>query len=139
MWDMSMGVTPRLALSEHKAAVKALAWCPWKSNVLASGAGSNDKYIKIWSTVHGECLSSVDSGSQVCALEWNKYDQELLSAHGYIDNQLSLWKYPTMTKLTEYVGHSDRVLCLAQNPSGSTIASLAADETLRFWNVFNPP
>ena len=81
-----MGTNPRSTLTEHKAAVKALAYCPWKSNILASGAGSNDKYIKIWNTTSGEWVSSVETGSQVCALEWNKYDHELLSAHGYIDN-----------------------------------------------------
>jgi WD40 repeat protein len=58
-----MGSTPRLAIAEHKAAVKALAWSPWKSNVLASGAGSNDKCIKIWNTVNGENMASVETGS----------------------------------------------------------------------------
>ena len=28
---------PTFSLQEHQAAVKALAWCPWQSNILASG------------------------------------------------------------------------------------------------------
>ena len=35
-------------LIEHTAAVKALAWCPWQSNVLASGGGTADRSIKFW-------------------------------------------------------------------------------------------
>lgn len=34
------------------------------------------------------------------------------------------------------MGHSARILCLAQNPEGSTVVSAAADETLRFWPIF---
>ena len=33
-------------------------------------------------------------------------------------------------------GHSSRVLHLAMSPDGTTVASAAADETLRFWKVF---
>ena len=31
---------PRFRSSAHQAAVKALAWCPWQRNVLASGGGN---------------------------------------------------------------------------------------------------
>ena len=36
----------------------------------------------------------------------------------------------------ELRGHTSRVLHLALSPDGTTIASAAADETLRFWRVF---
>lgn len=81
-------------------------------------------------------LNSVDTGSQVCALQWSPFEKELLSSHGYAENQLCLWKYPTMVKTKELKGHTSRVLHLATSPDGSMVCSAAADETLRFWNVF---
>lgn len=32
----------------HQSAAKALEWCPWKLNLLASGSGSKDPQIVLW-------------------------------------------------------------------------------------------
>ncbi|CAM8976533.1 unnamed protein product [Rhodiola kirilowii] len=145
IWDRSV-VTPSSSptqwlhrMDDHTAAVKALAWCPFQSNLLASGGGGEDRSIKFWNTHTGACLNSVDTGSQVCALLWNKNERELLSSHGFTQNQLTLWKYPSMVKMAELTGHTSRVLFMAQSPDGCTVASAAGDETLRFWNVFGKP
>ena len=82
----------------HQAAVKALAWCPFERNVLASGGGTADRCIKLWNSANGACLNSVDTGSQVCSLLWSKHQKELVSSHGFSQNQLCLWHYPSMTK-----------------------------------------
>ncbi|KAI3904399.1 hypothetical protein MKW98_014579 [Papaver atlanticum] len=37
-------------LEDHTAAVKALAWCPFQANLLASGGGGGDRCIKFWNT-----------------------------------------------------------------------------------------
>ncbi|CAI9113479.1 OLC1v1014089C1, partial [Oldenlandia corymbosa var. corymbosa] len=146
IWDRSMASTQAARqqqwlhrLEDHTAAVKALAWCPFQSNLLASGGGGGDRSIKFWNTHTGACLNSVDTGSQVCALLWNKNERELLSSHGFTQNQLTLWKYPSMVKIAELNGHTSRVLYMAQSPDGCTVASAAGDETLRFWNVFGTP
>ncbi|TKW36837.1 hypothetical protein SEVIR_1G008300v4 [Setaria viridis] len=147
IWDVSMASSMPSAgrnqwlhrLDDHMAAVKALAWCPFQSNLLATGGGGSDRCIKFWNTHTGACLNSVDTGSQVCALLWNKNERELLSSHGFTHNQLTLWKYPSMVKMAELTGHTSRVLFMAQSPDGCTVASAAADETLRFWNVFGAP
>ncbi|XP_024027006.1 cell division cycle 20.2, cofactor of APC complex [Morus notabilis] len=123
-------------LEDHNAAVRALAWCPFQGNLLASGGGGGDQCIKFWNTNTGMCLNSVNTGSQVCALQWNKLERELLSSHGFDQNQLILWKYPSMVKMAELSGHTSRVLFMAQSPDGRTVVSAAGDETLRFWNVF---
>ena len=42
---------------------------------------------------------------QVCALQWSDTYRELVSSHGFSDNQLCLWQYPTMTKV-RYLLHT---------------------------------
>lgn len=135
IWELRSS-TPQQTMSSHAAAVKALAWCPWQSSLLASGGGSADRTIKLWNSNTGACVKSVPTSAQVSALEWNKHDKELLSAHGYPENNLSLWKYPDMTKVGDLSGHTARVLSLAQNPEGKVVVSASGDETLRFWSVF---
>lgn len=59
-----------------------------------------------------------------------------MSTHGYSQNQIIVWKYPSMAKLATLTGHTLRVLYLAASPDGQTIVTGAGDETLRFWSVF---
>lgn len=138
IWDASHmgGTVPKHHFVEHQAAVKALAWSPHERNLLATGGGTADRSIKFWNTSSGMMLNSIDAGSQVCALQWSPLEKEILSSHGYAENQLCLWKYPTMVKTKELKGHTARVLHMATSPDGSMVVSGAADETLRFWNVF---
>jgi len=69
-------------------------------------------------------------------LVWSKNVNEIVSTHGYSQNQIVVWRYPSMSKLTTLTGHTLRVLFLAISPDGQTIVTGAGDETLRFWNVF---
>ncbi|XP_068502462.1 cell division cycle 20.2, cofactor of APC complex-like isoform X1 [Phaseolus vulgaris] len=144
IWDRARASSNRETqwlhrLEDHASAVKAIAWCPFQANLVASGGGSGDQCIKFWNTHTGACLNSVDTGSQVTSLLWNKNERELLSSHGHAGNQLTLWKYPSMVKMAELTGHTSRVLSMTQSPEGCTVASAAADETLRLWNVFGGP
>jgi len=102
-------VAPRAVLSQHQAAVKALAWCPWQRGLLATAGGTADRSIKTWNTASGALLSSTDTGSQVCALLWSPHDREILSAHGFSENELVLWSYPTMARKKELTGHTARI------------------------------
>ena len=128
-------------ITAHQAAVKALAWCPFQANLLATGGGTADRTIKFHNThtgagpgrggrrlflvgaegcwamaawcvragqgalasksraatagAHhlppfsprpppaGALLNSIDTGSQVCSLQWNRHERELLSSHGF--------------------------------------------------------
>ncbi|KAL0712923.1 hypothetical protein Bca4012_019901 [Brassica carinata] len=130
---------PVLRYCEHTAAVKAIAWSPHLHGLLASGGGTADRCIRFWNTTTNTSLSCVDTSSQVCNLAWSKNVNELVSTHGYSQNQIIVWKYPTMTKLATLTGHTFRVLYLAVSPDGQTIVTGAGDETLRFWNVFPSP
>ncbi|XP_061588269.1 cell division cycle protein 20 homolog [Cololabis saira] len=122
--------------SEHQGAVKALAWCPWQSSILASGGGTSDRHIRIWNVNSGSCISSVDTQSQISSLVFAPNYKELVSAHGYAHNNVAIWKYPSFTKVAELNGHEDRVLNMILSPDSSTIATIAGDETIRLWKSF---
>jgi len=132
------GAEPNHHLTSHMAAVKALAWCPWQSNILASGGGTADRCIKIWNTSNAQLINSTDTKSQVCSLVWAKEYKELVSSHGYANNEVIIWRYPSMMKAAELLGHTERVLNTALSPDGSTLVSAGADETLRLWKCFTP-
>lgn len=75
---------------------------------------------------------------QVCNLAWSKNSNEIVSTHGYSQNQIVIWSYPSMSPLARLTGHLMRVLYLAVAPDGQTIVTGAGDETLRFWAAFPP-
>ena len=99
-------------LTEHVAAVKALAWCPWQSNLLASGGGTADRSIKFWNVNTGWCVNRVDTKSQVSSLLWNKEHREIISGHGFAENQLSIWSYPTLQNVAGLSDHQERALSI---------------------------
>ncbi|KAH8112980.1 WD40-repeat-containing domain protein [Phellopilus nigrolimitatus] len=106
----------------HTAAVKALAWDPHMSGILAMGGGTQDKTIRFWNMFNGTMLNDLDTGSQ------------LVSTHGFLSataqNQICIWKYPSLDMVASLTGHTHRVLYFAMSPDGETI-------TLRFWNAFS--
>nr|XP_027101327.1 cell division cycle 20.5, cofactor of APC complex-like [Coffea arabica]XP_027109613.1 cell division cycle 20.5, cofactor of APC complex-like [Coffea arabica] len=132
-------------LNAHSAAVKALAWCPYNSDVLASGGGLLDGSLKLWNVQKGVCINSINTHAQVCALQWNRHQKEILSGHGFswgntdCGNQLCLWKYPSMSKIGGSSKSDSRVLHLTQSPDGLRVASAGANETISIWEVFGPP
>ena len=128
--------TPIFKTSAHKAAVKALAWSPHQHGLLASGGGTADKCIRFWNAHKGQMVNCIDTGSQVCNLLFSKNVNELVSTHGYTDNQIHVWSYPQMKKLSTLTGHTYRVLYLSMSPDGRHIVTGAGDETLRFWDLY---
>ena len=119
----------------HQAAIKAMGWCPWKRHVLATGGGSKDKSIKIYSCDHNKLLKDIDTGSQICSLIWNNKEKEIITSHGYNKNKIIIWNYEKNKKIFELKGHMCRVLYLTMSPDETKICSGSGDETLRFWKI----
>lgn len=135
IWS-AQSTVPVQRYTDHTAAVKAISWSPHQRGLLVSGGGTADRSIRFRNVLTGTSLHSLDSGSQVCNLSWSKNVNEIVSTHGYSQNQIVIWSYPQMQPLARLTGHLMRVLYLAVSPDGQTIVSGAGDQTLRFWNVF---
>ncbi|KAI9137723.1 WD40-repeat-containing domain protein [Paraphysoderma sedebokerense] len=135
VWE-KVNEQPLRKFDKHQAAVKALAWSPRNPSILASGGGTADRTIRFWDVQQGTCIKSVETNSQVCNLAFSKNSEELVSTHGYSQNQIVVWSEPEMEQLAVLTGHTYRVLYLAMSPDGESIVTGAGDETLRFWRVF---
>lgn len=129
---------PRHTIMEHIAAVKAVSWCPWQRNTLATGGGTADRTIRIWNASNGTNMRCVNTGSQVCAIQWSEHHKELVSSHGFSDNQLILWKYPNMTKVFSYLFSCLIYLLIYISPKDSrvswTFCSSVASRKIPKWN-----
>jgi cell division cycle protein 20 (cofactor of APC complex) len=139
IWDtLNMSRPLHIFADEHKGAVRAIDWHPTERHSLVTGGGAADCCIKFWDTGRGVVLGTASTGAQVCSVLWsrNNPNDELISAHGYIENNLVVWSYPTMTRLANLTGHTDRPLHMAISPDGRDVASLG-DDKLRLWRVFD--
>lgn len=123
IWDARSLAVPKFTKTNHKAAVKALAWCPWNMNLLATGGGSYDRHIHFWNTTSGARVNSIDTGSQVTSLRWSTHYREIVSTSGFPDNSLSIWSYPTLVRNVEIPAHESRVLHSCLSPDGQMLAT----------------
>lgn len=137
VWDLRKASELFVSL-KHTAAVKAIDWSPHKPNLVLSGGGTHDQTIKIWNSHTCGLVSSVDSGSQVCAIKFSPNVNEFVSAHGYSQNHLNVWNFQhgECSKFAVLQGHTSRVLYLSVAPDGRNVVTGAGDESLRFWDVF---
>jgi cell division cycle protein 20 (cofactor of APC complex) len=123
IWDARSLAVPKFTKTNHKAAVKALSWCPWAPNVLATGGGSYDRHIHFWNTTTGARVNSIDTGSQVTSLRWSPHQREIVSTSGFPDNSISIWSYPTLVRNVEIPAHETRVLHSCLSPDGQMLAT----------------
>lgn len=64
--DGSATPGPLFHLTEHRAAVRGLAWSPHTRGLLASGGGRQDPIIRFWNTSLGYKIDQLQCHAQVC-------------------------------------------------------------------------
>lgn len=146
IWDTRVSM-PQWIKRSHTAAVKALSWCPYMPNLLASGGGQTDKHIHFWNTVTGANVGSISTGSQVSSLHWGQsytsssgsMNREIVATGGSPSNAISVFNYDTKYKVAEIMqAHESRICCSQLSPDGTTLATVGGDENLKFYKVFEP-
>ncbi|WLF81558.1 WD repeat-containing protein slp1 [Lodderomyces elongisporus] len=141
IWDVRNSQKPLFAKRNHRAAVKAMSWCPYQMGLLATGGGSTDKTIHFWNTNTGARVNTIETGSQISSLNWGYAagtGMEIVATHGFPTNSISLFNYPTLQKTGEVVNaHDTRILNGCLSPDNLTLATIAGDENLKFWSLFD--
>ncbi|KAJ9062026.1 WD repeat-containing protein slp1 [Entomophthora muscae] len=134
-----MRVNDELMMHKHKAPVKAIAWCPWKPNVLASGGAEGDGQIHTWNTTICSRITSAQTSSMVTSLIWTPKYKELFATHGKPNNSFSIWTGDDLAPVAEVPAHSERILSAALSPDGLTYCTVASDGNLKLWLPFSKP
>ncbi|XP_019387241.1 PREDICTED: cell division cycle protein 20 homolog B, partial [Crocodylus porosus] len=139
IWPSDPGVTVHckpVQTMPHPSAVKAMNWCPWQSEILATGGGLKDGLLRVWDINSGKTIKTAETKSQICSLFWLPNTNELVTGHGLPKNQIKIWKYPMLANSVELFGHKGRVLQVALSPDCSRFISLAADGMACVWKFF---
>ncbi|KAH6688389.1 WD40-repeat-containing domain protein [Plectosphaerella plurivora] len=126
----------------HRAAIKAIAFCPWQEGLLATGGGSNDQCIHFFHTRTGTPLATINVGAQVTSLIWSTTRREIAATFGYAQPDHSF-------RIAE---GGPRALCAVGYPSpvaehqasvpkefrDSSLVVASSDEQIRFHEVWKP-
>ena len=67
----------------HRSAVKAMAFCPWQTNLLATGGGVTDRVVHFVDTHSGAWLAHINVMAQVTSLVWSKNRKEIAATFGF--------------------------------------------------------
>jgi meiosis-specific APC/C activator protein AMA1 len=143
IWDVENIKAPVLKYYlAHKAAVKAVAYCPWSKSLLATGGGSKDRTIRFWHTSTGSLLNSHKTKGQITSLIWSKRKRQITATYGFGDVDkpifLSVLSYPDMETLAEVEAAPNlRALSAVMSPDATSICVAANDETVRFYKLWD--
>ncbi|KAH3899085.1 related to Meiosis-specific APC/C activator protein AMA1 [Saccharomycodes ludwigii] len=144
LWNITDLKSPQLMFYlPHKAAVKAISFCPWASSLLATGGGSKDRTIRFWHSETGTLLREIHTEGQITSLIWSTRKKQILATFGFgnVDDPLLIqcFSYPKMNIVSEVkVAFNLRVLSAVASPDVSSICIATNDETVRFYNLWNP-
>ncbi|PWN45631.1 WD40 repeat-like protein [Ceraceosorus guamensis] len=145
VWDRRMDA-PKMRKTNHNAAVKALAWCPWNDSLLATGGGLADRAIHMWNTSSGSRLHSIQTQHQLVGLHWSLAYREICSVGGDVNTvtgyerrgAISVWAHPSLANITtiESPHESKAVRHSTLSPDGQTLATIGDDDNLKLWTMF---
>ncbi|KAM7019123.1 cell division cycle protein 20 homolog B-like [Tautogolabrus adspersus] len=141
IWDGDIAGFTRsrrpITTMKHPCAVKAMGWCPWQRKMIATGGGWKDGELRIWDTDSASCISSANTNSQICSLQWAEKKRCLVTGHGLPHHQVTCWAWevPSLRPTFQLTGHSQRVLHLASYRDSSQIFSAGADQRFHIWDL----
>ncbi|SCV00032.1 LAMI_0G02432g1_1 [Lachancea mirantina] len=142
IWDIQNLCSPVLQfVLPHKAAVKAVAFCPWSKSLLATGGGSKDRTMRFWHTQSGTLLQEIKAPGQITSLIWSVTHAQIVATFGFGDIEkpalITVYTYPSLEPVMEVRSATAlRVLSAVSSPDFSSICVATNDETIRFYKLW---
>lgn len=90
LWDTRYPSKPVKSTPRHTAAVRAMAFSPSHSTIIATGGGAADRTMKIWEVTTGKVLYSVEMRTQVSEVLWLTPGR-LATTHGFFGTSVQFW------------------------------------------------
>jgi WD40 repeat protein len=97
-------------------------------------AGSYSKIIKVWDSVSGKAVLSLEGHEKSCLPVCFSPDGTRI-ASGSLDRTVRLWDAFSGKQLLQMELHSENIFAIDFHPSGKYLASASADKTIRLWNA----
>ncbi|KAM0549096.1 hypothetical protein ACHAPJ_009551 [Fusarium lateritium] len=138
-------------LWNHDAAVKAIAFCPWRRELVATGGGSNDKCIHFFHTPSGAALATISVSAQVTSLVWSTTRREIAATFGYASPEhpyrVSVFSWPECKQVAAIPWEDDlRALYAIAYPLGPKVPGggqegcimvASSDKSIKFHEVWS--
>ncbi|HAC64195.1 MAG TPA: WD40 repeat domain-containing protein [Cyanothece sp. UBA12306] len=130
-----VNVRLRHILKGHTTPVRSLLFSN-DSNILISGGGTNEPFLKFWSVNKGNEIDSLRSqSSAILALTMSPNGKTLISSGE--DTDIHFWRWPEPASKITFFDHYYYVLSLVVTPDSQLLVSGALDG-IRVWTI-DPP
>ena len=158
LWDLRRADCPCHSMV-HRAAIKAIAWCPTRRDFLASGAGTADRRVRIWNTITGASVASCSTGAQVTGLTWAPDGtSELVASLGFSTtapqpphggfcalqwDRTGVGGLDVVARAKTHDGlptsSGSRILNLAASPDRTRVVVTCPNETIQLYDFYDAP
>ncbi|ETS80919.1 hypothetical protein PFICI_08448 [Pestalotiopsis fici W106-1] len=127
----------------HLAAVKAIAFCPWRPHLIATGGGSNDKMIHFFHSTSGAVLATISVNAQVTSLHWSATRREIAATFGYAQPEhpvrIAVFSWPDCKMVGSVKWDGEHRALFAVTYPGSPMARLSLGTTGVAMDGSEPP
>lgn len=143
---------------------KALSWCPWQPDLLATGSTYPDGKIRIFSVKSTspipQPIQVLSLNSAITSLQWSPHSKELLSTHGTswdpkaprsvsgrpvavntpLTNSITVHSYPSGRRLLSVNAHTAAIGHSCLGPDGTMLFTVCpSEEAMKMWKVWGAP
>ncbi|MDO9068720.1 MAG: NACHT domain-containing protein [Deltaproteobacteria bacterium] len=115
----------------HRGMVSSCAFSPNGKSLISA---SDDKTLKLWDALTGECLRSFSGhADRVLSCAFAPDGKSLISAS--LDKTIKLWDALTGECLRSFSGHAETVFSCTFAPDGKSLISASDDNTIKLWDA----
>lgn len=142
VWTVSGVRLEMLTELRHLAAIKALDFCPWLSppTLLATGAGSNDRQIRVWHFTLGTLVKALPTPGQITSVTWLRTRRELVVTFGHSFSPstgvVSIYSYPDFDLVARAPDKGLRAFNASVSPDQQRIAVATQDGMVRMYQLW---